>query len=321
MLPVWDFIYDKLNAAETVMLLCVVESKGSSPGRRGFKMAIASDGTIAGTIGGGIMEYKFVEKAKRLLLQSEKNISIVQQFHDKEHAVNQSGMICSGSQMIAFVPLNVSDVNLIASIKDAIESHGNSIQISPTSIQLCSTVGNSFSYQNEYEWVYTESLSQLAIVHIIGGGHVSLALSECLHFLGFYVKVYDDRKDLKTLVDNSYANERIWMDYDRVHDYMFVGAEDLVIIMTVGYRTDKIVLKQLSQGSISYLGLLGSENKINTLFNELREEGVEEEFLKKIFAPIGLNIFSKTTQEIAISIAAEIIKEKNKQLPTGRNYE
>ena len=83
--------------------------------------------------------------------------------------------------------------------------------------------------------------------------------------------------------------------------------------MTVGYRTDKLVLKELIHQQYKYLGLLGSSQKIETLFKELIEEGFEETKLKQVFSPIGLNINSKTTQEIAISIAAEIIAVKNKE--------
>jgi xanthine dehydrogenase accessory factor len=56
------------------------------------------------------------------------------------------------------------------------------------------------------------------------------------------------------------------------------------------------------------------------LKHELKAEGVSSQTLQNIHTPIGINIFSKTTQEIAVSIAAEIIREKNKELPTGRNY-
>ena len=63
-MQVWEFIKDKLNASIEVMLLYVLGSEGSSPGRQGFKMAVAADGTFNGTIGGGIMEHKLVEKAR-----------------------------------------------------------------------------------------------------------------------------------------------------------------------------------------------------------------------------------------------------------------
>jgi xanthine dehydrogenase accessory factor len=58
--------------------------------------------------------------------------------------------------------------------------------------------------------------------------------------------------------------------------------------------------------------MMGSVNKIETLFDELKAEGYPAEALKKVFTPIGINISSKTSQEIAVSIAAEIIREKNR---------
>jgi xanthine dehydrogenase accessory factor len=89
--------------------------------------------------------------------------------------------------------------------------------------------------------------------------------------------------------------------------------------MTVGYRTDKVALKQLLGKPFFYLGLLGSDHKISQLMSELKEEGISSEVLENVHTPIGINIFSKTTKEIAVSIAAEIIREKNKGLPTGRH--
>ena len=89
----------------------------------------------------------------------------------------------------------------------------------------------------------------------------------------------------------------------------------------MGYRTDKIALQQLLNKEFYYLGLMGSEHKIDQLLNEVKAEGASAAALEKVFTPIGLNIYSKTTPEIAVSIAAEIIREKNKNLPTGRNYQ
>lgn len=82
-LGVWKFIDDKLSGNISVMLLYVLQSQASSPGRRGFKMAVAADGELCGTIGGGIMEYKLVEKARSLLSSGIKDVNFIEQFHDK----------------------------------------------------------------------------------------------------------------------------------------------------------------------------------------------------------------------------------------------
>ncbi len=81
--------------------------------------------------------------------------------------------------------------------------------------------------------------------------------------------------------------------------------------MTFGYRTDDIAVRALLQKDFKYFGLLGSKKKIEKMFTEYRKEGIEEGVLKKIHSPIGIQIKSQTPEEIAVSIAAEIIKVKN----------
>lgn len=290
------------------MLLFVVESIGSSPGRAGFSMAVADDDSFEGTIGGGIMEYKLVEKAKNLLQQNHQNIFLQEQFHDKEHSKNQSGMICSGSQKIAFIPLFEKDLATIQSFNNQSKK---SFTITPESIAVNEFELNEWNYVDENNWQYSQNIIQQNVIHIIGGGHCGLALSQLMNFLGFYVHIYDDRENLNTIEQNNYANEKHLVSYENINQSLNASANDYVVIMSIGYRTDKVVLKQIINNSYKYLGLLGSAEKIKTLFEELKNEGINETQLQQVFSPIGININSKTTQEIAVSIAAEIIKIKN----------
>lgn len=307
---IWTFIQNKLQHSQKVMLLFVVESKGSSPGRKGFKMAVADDKSFEGTIGGGIMEFKLVEKARNLLAQNHQQIFLQEQFHDKEHSKNQSGMICSGSQIISFVPLLANDLETINQI---IQETKTTIHISPKGFTANDSIEKGIQYISENEWTYSESIKQQSIIHIIGAGHCGLALSQLMNFLGFYVHIYDDRENLNTLEANHFANEKHIVNYENIGEIFQASANDFVVIMTIGYRTDKIVLKQIINKNFKYLGLLGSDEKIKTLFAELITEGISEDQLKKVFSPIGIHINSKTTQEIAVSIAAEIIKIQNKK--------
>ena len=304
------------------MLLYVLQSEGSSPGRRGFNMAVAADGSFIGTIGGGIMEYKLVEKAKAMLANGASETLLMWQHHDKKSS-EQSGMICSGSQLNAFVPLTIHQLPIIEAITNS-ERDGTKqvIQLSPEGIsvlfEINATPLQALHYQSSTDWLYQELVNNQPIIHIIGGGHVGLALSEMMHFLGFYVIIYDDRADLTTLNDNLFANEKRLVNYATIGELFTNCPNDYVALMTVGYRTDKVVLQQLLDKDFFYLGLMGSQNKIKTLFLELEVEGYSSASLNRVFTPIGVNIYSKTTREIAVSIAAEIIREKNKGLPAGR---
>jgi xanthine dehydrogenase accessory factor len=321
-MEVWKFISNKLLAAQQVMLLYVLESEGSSPGRSGFKMAVAADGTICGTIGGGIMEHKLVEKAKAMLQKNEMEILVMRQYHDKVHTTDQSGMICLGNQLNVFIPLTVADEKTI----DTILQEGQyTIQLSPKGLAVRQSTpadkNQLLQFKSNDDWLYIEKVNQRPVIHIIGGGHVSLALSELMCFLGFYSKVYDDRPQINTILQNFFANEKIIVEgYEKLGGYFTDCKTDYAVIMTMGYRTDKIALQQLLDKQLCYIGLMGSAHKTDILMKELKEEGFSDAVLEKVFTPIGVNIYSKTAPEIAVSIAAEIIREKNKELPTGRNY-
>ena len=139
-----------------------------------------------------------------------------------------------------------------------------------------------------------------------------------MNFLGFYVKVYDDRSELNTLEQNRFVQEKIIVDYGKMDEQMEFHENDFVTIMTFGYRSDKVILKQLYNKKFAYIGMMGSAAKVAQMFNELESEGISKEFLKHVKTPIGINISSKTTMEIAISVAAEIISEKNKNYLSQR---
>jgi xanthine dehydrogenase accessory factor len=320
----WLFVRDKLEASFPVILLWVLESEGSSPGRRGFKMAVAADGSFNGTIGGGMMEHKLVEKARSLLSAGQSSIFLQRQHHDKTHIRDQSGMICSGSQIVAFVPLQPFQSTLIDQLLKAYSHHRETrVTLDPHGLKLENPelTKEGLSYTDEDRWLYSETLDQRPVVHIIGGGHVSLALSRQMALLGFYIKVYDDRPALNTFIENHYAHEKIEIDYEKIGALIGDLPQDYVVIMTFGYRDDKLVFRQLLHKQFYYLGMLGSEAKVFTLMRELEAEGINPESWQHCHIPIGIQIYSKTPAEIAVSVAAEIIREKNHHLPTGRTGE
>ncbi|HMU25427.1 MAG TPA: XdhC family protein, partial [Ferruginibacter sp.] len=112
----WQFIVEEKKCGNKVVLLYVVQSAGSSPGRQGFKMAVSNNGKMCGSIGGGIMEHKFVEMAKEELKSGIEKISLHLQVHHKDAGQNRSGMICSGEQTLLICPVNSNDIEPIESL-------------------------------------------------------------------------------------------------------------------------------------------------------------------------------------------------------------
>ncbi len=317
MMDFWGFIEKKLQQQATVMLLYVLDSQGSSPGRQGFRMAISGDGEMRGTIGGGMMEHKWIERCRQMMTSGETSVLFRKQYHDKAHTRDQSGMICSGEQSLGIVPLEPSDHITIQQIIQAVGRRDVWICLSPQGISVVEDVQPvSPTRQLEVEsaeiWKYREAVEQRLRIHIIGGGHVSLALSEIMKRLDFYVIVYEDRPGLNTMTRNTFAHEQRIISYEVIDQVIPSNPADYVVIMTFGYRTDKVVFQQLVLKKFRYLGMLGSKAKIQQLFGELESEGIDSSTWAHVHAPIGIDISSKTTMEIAISIAAEIIQHKNR---------
>ena len=103
---IWSFIVKKLEQEINIVLMLVLESAGSSPGRQGFKMAVSADDQMDGSIGGGIMEHKLVVKARDMLKKKEQNYFFKKQIHRKDSPQDQSGMICSGEQTVVLIPIS-----------------------------------------------------------------------------------------------------------------------------------------------------------------------------------------------------------------------
>jgi xanthine dehydrogenase accessory factor len=110
---------------------------------------------------------------------------------------------------------------------------------------------------------------------------------------------------------NAYAHEKHVVNYSNIGKYVGEGSGCYAVIMTFGHQADEQVLKQLAGKKLRYLGMLGSPAKIAQIFASLKKQGVSAASLKKVHAPVGLPIHSHTPEEIAISIAAEIISIKN----------
>lgn len=311
----WQFILDCLQAGVRVALLYVVSSKGSSPGRRGFIMAVDKNGITNGSIGGGIMEIKFIEMAKAYLNKGQPFSQLYPQVHNKTASKNQSGMICSGEQTNLIHIVQRQDIAAIKMLVYNI-SMGNPffLRLSPAGIETLPVSDNIETglVFSDTSWHYAEFIESRPWLIIIGGGHCSHALSRQMKMLDFKITVYEDRESLPTLDGNSYADEKIILeDYSELATLIDAYNNTYVVVMTVGYRTDDKAIRALIGKPFSYVGILGSKEKIMLMLKTYRHEGLNPEWINKLYAPAGLPIASKTPEEIATSIAAQIISVIN----------
>lgn len=318
-LQLWQFVADRLKEDESVILLVVAESSGSSPGRAGYKMAIGEDGELCGSIGGGVMEVNLVDQGRTMISEPG---AIATGFREQVHqknSPNSSGMICSGKQTVLFRLLTSDDAETVATVIGSIERRTAACLIlasSRFSVEMpkAGTQNDDFKFEKhrDGEFIYREKLGAKNALYIVGGGHCALALSELMSKMDFHISIFDDRPELNTLDKNRFAETiEIIRSYEDIADHIHSSPNAYVVVMTLGYAFDKIVIQRLLDKEFRYFGVLGSRAKMATLMKELKAEGFDEVKLKQIHTPIGLAINSRTPEEIAVSIAAEIISIKN----------
>ena len=312
-LETWQFIAQRLSLDEPVTLLVVAESSGSTPGRQGFKMAVAED-ELCGSIGGGVMEVALVEDSRLKIQNSEETPLIREQVHRKDVA-NSSGMICSGKQTVVVKRLTTKELPAIQEIISVVENNQDrNLRITNNELRIANSENPGFNFERigENGFLYEERLGFKNKLFIIGGGHCALALSELMSKMDFHITLFDDRSDLNTLAKNDFVHEKkIIGSYEGIGEHIESGENVYVVVMTLGFKFDETVVRKLFDKNFKYFGVLGSKAKMAVLLKDLENDGFDIERLDRIHTPIGVEINSRTPEEIAVSIAAEIIAVKN----------
>ena len=308
-LEFWKLISETLYIGLNVCLVVMVNATGDGPNRPGSKMAIMPDGRRFGTVGGGNSEKFLSDTALDMLGSTSSEPRLITLNHGDGNEGDESGMICSGTQVFALARLSSEDrVSVHQILRAMSEGIPGILKLSVTGLTFSESAN--FESSQKFDpnaWSYEEALNIDDTVTIIGGGHVSLALTPLLVSLGMRVTILDNRPNLDTMEANTLAHDLRVIDYKDIRSHVPLGDHSFVCIMTFGHEHDEMVLRQLANLDLKYLGMMGSAHKIGTIFEHLRVEGIPQEKLDKIHAPIGLAIGSNTPEEIAISIAAEII--------------
>jgi xanthine dehydrogenase accessory factor len=278
----------------------VVEHSGSVPGITGTHVIVSESG-IVGTIGGGAAEMELVDYAL-----SHPGGPEIRRFH---HTPREGGTLCSGVQVFAILPLTEQDLPQIESLLETLDrQETGTIELSPSGVVFTAGDPRPSSFSEHHQvWHFSYPMGLLDTLYIVGGGHVSLALSRVMATLPFRIVILDNRPDLETMNANCYAHERRVIDFDSVGDHVESGPRSWVVIMTFGHRHDRRVLERLIDKQLAYLGLMGSEAKVSRLFADMRSDDVSTSALQSVYAPVGMPIGSHTPEEIAVSIAGEII--------------
>jgi len=148
---------------------------------------------------------------------------------------------------------------------------------------------------------------------VCGAGHVGASLAKLAAFAGYQTTLLDDRaeflkrdrfpeKQIELLVANGWGSA--------VQEAIGNGRGVSVAVVTRGHNEDEQCMHAVVRANPDYVGLIGSKRRTSIVIERLREAGVSDEQLKKIHAPIGLDIGAVTPEEVALSILSEIVAER-----------
>ena len=313
----------RLCLGQRVIWCVILDAEGSTPRGPGAKMAVFEDGKTLGTVGGGAVELQASQFARTV----ENGKAPVRTYELYSGGSAATGMVCGGKLRIGFLPLEPGSVELLQAMLAAWEGtaagRGNrllKLDFRPDGASIGMVPDEAFSLHAETRpslhgpalWEadgvlhYTEPLGCNYRVYIFGGGHVSAALVPVLLPLGFPVTVIDPRAEL-AVPERFPGAELLRADFEPLPSSVQLTERDYAVVMTPGHEKDLTVLRQVLRSPASYIGCIGSRKKTAFVNQTLREEGFSEAELARIHAPIGLPIQARTPEEIAISIAAELI--------------
>ncbi len=157
------------------------------------------------------------------------------------------------------------------------------------------------------------------IVIIFGAGHIARMLTPLLAGVGFNTTIVDDREQFANQANFPDATEILVSNFEVAFERIPVNAPVSMVIVTRGHKHDQLVLSKAVKTQASFVGLIGSRAKITRIFRTLRNEGIADDVLRRVKAPIGLDIGARSPEEIAISIAAQLIAHRRRAFVKGND--
>ena len=301
---------------ERALLALVLGASGSTPRKAGAAMLITEDGKTYGTIGGGVVEYAAVSKAKEVFKENEPRILDFDLGSDSQDA------ICGGKTQVCLYPLKEDDLPALRHAADALDT-GTPATVAlfrdSGSIRLyCVTGEDSDSSMSDIylacegvshddRLLFRHKLARQSRLWLLGAGHVAQATAKAAAVADFDITVADDRAE--------YANEELFPGCRCIVCGEFgeipsdnISADDYIVIVTRGHKKDYEALAWAIKTNACYIGMIGSKRKRDMIYEKLEGEGIERSRLEWVHSPIGLPIGDRTPGDIAISITAELIK-------------
>lgn len=318
-------LFDAIAAApQPAALVTILHQDGSTPRTAGARMLVFPDGSIQGTIGGGLVEAQAMDLAARVLREGRPVTAAYDLAGRTDPGMD---MICGGRLEVLVEPLDSTaqaafgelarllDAGCSAAMRTAIA--GSPLVILREVQADAGAVGPVWKFQDSGEHRLLEEVHTPGPrLYLFGAGHVSQATAQVAQVAGFRVVVVDDRSEFansarfpgaaRIVVPASYDN--LFQDSELAEEAM--GPQSHLAILTRGHRHDATVLAQALRTPAGWIGMIGSRSKRDATYVRLRQEGFTDADFARVACPIGLTIGAQTPGEIAVSIVAQLIQHQ-----------
>ena len=345
---IYTELVEIIERKQPCVLATVSSTTGSAPQVPGSSAVFGENGLLAGTVGGGKVEFNILKQATEALTTKKNGYF---HFNLNDDLTDEDSSICGGSMNIfidgepekhfsVFKALTESHINRIPGILVSLlksDASGNmdldrvwvtaenfgevSEKLHTDVIQKMKEMlrvpkagdFNGFvehtSPEYEDNYVFLESVVPLPKLIIAGAGHVGKALVHMGKLLDFEVTVWDDRPEFANEENLPAADKILCGEMEEVLGEIVPGRDTFIVIVTRGHKNDSEVLRHFIRAGAGYIGMMGSRKKVLQVRDHFLKNGwATAEQWEKVYTPIGLPIHSKTVQEIAVSIAAELVQ-------------
>ena len=319
-------------------------SQGSVPFSRQAKLLVRDDGSILGTIGGGALEAAVLEAAPAVL---DADRARVVEFDLTESDAAARGMICGGRCAVLLEPISPARGREVFAAAAQAAARGEPIVLitllpapsaqthvsrlaltckrelvgstgdSPLDHALAQLAEEALSegrprFLEDPVPVHIDPLLARPSVFIFGGGHLAVPLAMIADLVGFRVVVVDDREEFANRQRFPWAEEVFVGSVSEAFAHLAIGADaragqTYIVAVTRGHAFDEEVVAHSLRTPARYIGMIGSKRKVASVLGRLRNRGFPDQDLNRVHAPIGLDIGADTVEEIAVSIAAQLI--------------
>jgi xanthine/CO dehydrogenase XdhC/CoxF family maturation factor len=338
--------YERAKVEGKAMALAtVVQVDGSAYRRPGARMLVTEDGQLTGAISGGCLEGDALRKAQTVIFQ-QKPMLVTYDTTDEDDQKFGVGLGCNGIIHLLIEPIALDrEDHPIELIKEALKRREMALLATIFSLKAAKSeqIGTVYLRQGNQELgsfqkvpadfraaiaqevagfeqhtnriqcyaeldslsVFFELIPPPVRILLFGAGNDALPVAQLAEILGYELHLIDGRKALANHTRFPNASKIIQGPADEVVEQLETDLHSVALLMTHNFDYELRVLEELNTRMLPYIGILGPKRKTDKLIHRLEEKGIQVN-REAIYAPIGLDLGAETSEEIALSIFAEI---------------